>query len=233
MNIYIYYIYAYLREDGTPYYIGKGKGNRAYSKQHSVSVPKDKLKILFLETDLSEIGALALERRYIRWYGRKDNGTGILRNMTDGGEGCSGMIHDKKFRQNISLRVSGKNNPMFGSKRFGELNPFFRKQHTEKSIIKIKQARKKQIITKETKQKWSNQRKGKSWCNNGIKEMLLDIIPVGWQKGRLIKATKRNKNCMQSHSKGKQYYNDGTKNFRVYDHEILKHWNKGMLPRKL
>jgi hypothetical protein len=108
-----FYVYAYLRKNGTPYYIGKGYKRRAWVKtQRVVSPPKDKSKIVILELNLTDIGALAIERRMIRWYGRKDNGTGILRNLTDGGDGCAGRKSTKprsiESRLAQSIAMTGK-----------------------------------------------------------------------------------------------------------------------------
>jgi hypothetical protein len=84
-----YYTYAYLREDKTPYYIGKGKRDRIYSNRKRVKPPKDKSRIIFLKQNLTEEEAFKHERYMIAVFGRKDLGTGILHNMTDGGEGTS------------------------------------------------------------------------------------------------------------------------------------------------
>ena len=51
-----FYTYAYLRKgDRTPYYIGKGRGKRAYDRYtHRVKVPDDRDRIIFLKENVSE-----------------------------------------------------------------------------------------------------------------------------------------------------------------------------------
>ena len=122
-----YYTYAYLRTDRTPYYIGKGKGNRAYNGHHrSCPTPTDKSRIIFLKKNLTEAEALKHEIYMINVLGRKDLGTGILRNLTDGGEGITntsrtlseehkrkiaesrkGQKHSKETKKKMSLSLKG------------------------------------------------------------------------------------------------------------------------------
>jgi NUMOD3 motif len=156
-----YYVYQYLRTDNTPYYIGKGRKNRAFTKQgHTVPLPsKDRIK--FVSENLSADDAKNLEIELIAKYGRKDIGTGILRNMTDGGDGSPGRIATpeqirklkearakqitteetrEKMRQAHTGRVHSEE-----TKKKMSLSSSGRKNSPE-TIQKIKEARKKQVI---------------------------------------------------------------------------------------
>ena len=75
-----YYVYAYLREDETPYYIGKGCQNRHLDCHGDIVVPPEE-RIVFLNENLTEQDSFRIEAEYIKTYGRKgiDPG-GILEN---------------------------------------------------------------------------------------------------------------------------------------------------------
>lgn len=127
----IYYVYAYIRTDGTPYYIGKGCRNRAFVKHTHINKPTND-RIIILEANLTEVGSYALERRLINWWGRKDVNTGILRNRSPGGEGGGSVgARSTESRTRMSLAqlnstnhsTRGKERPDFAKKISGTNNP--------------------------------------------------------------------------------------------------------------
>lgn len=100
-----FYVYAYLRKDGTPYYIGKGKEHRAFTPHGRINRPTCKSRIIFLQENMTEDDAFALEIEMIAFHGRKDIGTGILHNLTGGGEGPSGRMISEETRAKLCGRI--------------------------------------------------------------------------------------------------------------------------------
>jgi hypothetical protein len=173
----IYYTYAYLRSDGTPYYIGRGKGNRAFDITHRVKVPP-KERILFLKKNLTYSGATAHEVYMIAVLGRKDLGSGILRNLTNGGEGRPGPKSREECMK-ISKSLSGRR---------------LTTEHAEK----LRKARLGKPHSPETKKMMSEQKignthasggKGSKWWNNGVRQTKSKKSPgEGWFLGKLYGA---------------------------------------------
>jgi hypothetical protein len=166
-----YYTYAYLREDGTPYYIGKGKGYRLrYKHRQGIKVPPLE-RVLVLKKNLTEEQAFRHEIYMIAVLGRKDLGTGILRNLTSGGEGSSGWNPSVEWREEARQRQLGR-------------------KHSYESIEKRRQKLQGMKRGPETIQKQKEncfRPSGYFWITDGVSEKWVEpetIIPKDWDKGR-------------------------------------------------
>lgn len=118
-----FYVYAYLRSDGTPYYIGRGTGRRIHNRNHSVALPSvDRRRILV--AGLTNDEANEWEVALISILGRKNDGTGCLRNLTEGGGGVSGFAHTEEHKSYIGQHF----------RRFWQENPDKKKESLLKAV---------------------------------------------------------------------------------------------------
>jgi hypothetical protein len=222
-----YYTYAYLREDKTPYYIGKGKGNRIYDKRKTTKPPKDKSRIIYLKQNLTEEEAFKHEIYMISIFGRKDLGTGILHNRTDGGEGASGVLQSEKtnlkrsnalknLSEEIRRKISeaarkGENHPMYGRTHSEESRRNMSDAHKGKTFSeehkrKIIEGLKGRHVSEDTRRKISEANKGKTHSEKSKRKM------SEARKGKTH--SEETKRKMSTSSKGKKCWNDGCGNIK-------------------
>jgi len=104
-------VYQHIRPDNnTIFYIGIGKKlSRAKSKsarnkywKNIVKKCNNSFNIEILHENISWKEACNKEKEYIKKYGRTNNGTGILCNLTDGGEGILNLKHSDDAKSAIS-----------------------------------------------------------------------------------------------------------------------------------
>lgn len=182
-----FYVYQLrLANSEHPFYIGKGVGTRCNShlkyfslksinrKNGIIKSAKAKgieVKVEKLHENLAENDALEIEKTLISRYGRLDKGTGILANMTDGGDGVRGnngalnSMYGRKHREESKALMSkskvgrtqtDEHRAKNAAAKMGEQNSFFGKTHTEETRLLISQKRTGQAIhTEESRAKTS------------------------------------------------------------------------------
>lgn len=110
-NDYYVYIHKKLNTDDI-FYVGLGKGRRAYNKNARSRwwkniVNKYGLTIEITSENISFKEAAEIEKYLIKYYGRLDLGTGCLVNLTDGGEGSNGRVYFVTEKTREKMRNSG------------------------------------------------------------------------------------------------------------------------------
>jgi hypothetical protein len=145
-----FYVYEHWRLDRDEcFYVGKGKGNRAYStkdrnRHHKAICAKLSregfaMEVRMVATGLSEKEAFVLEIERIAFW--RSAGVDLV-NLTNGGEGASGYKPTAKMREYLSLVNTGK-------------------KRSEETKRKLSEARKKWDFSEETKKKISNTLRGR------------------------------------------------------------------------
>lgn len=216
----MYYIYSYLREDNSPYYIGKGKEQRAYTKgRNEVRPPKDKSRVRILKDNLTEQEAFEVEKLYILMFGRKDNGTGILRNKTDGGEGPSGAVRSAETRRKMSEAQKGRIVPKEVAERHSRILRAKNMKHSEEHKKYLSEKLKGRKCTEEHKRKVSEAKKGFRHTEEAKRKMSEK------NKGRKHTQEWKDKMSLITKSKAKPHritFNDG----RVIEVKNIQDWGR-------
>lgn len=183
-----FYVYALFRADGTPFYIGKGRGNRWLSHEQAREIMRNTPKSNTIRLTISALGevpkvklverltepeAFTLEKLLIATLGRRP--IGPLVNLSDGGDGPAGYTQSPEAREKMSIAGRGRaKSPEHrakigaaqrGRKRSGVVR---KKPYSEAEIEAIRRvglSNRGKTLSEATRQKMSATRKGRKWTS--------------------------------------------------------------------
>lgn len=120
-----WYVYRHIRLDkNQPFYIGIGN-KKDYARAYEFKSDKrnivwsriyknTKIEVDILFDNLSKEQAANKEKEFISIYGRKDLNTGILCNMTDGGDGILNAKRSNETIHKLRVKKLGNKNHQYG-----------------------------------------------------------------------------------------------------------------------
>lgn len=108
--------YVYLHRKATTgeiFYVGKGRNDRCSETENRNKhwrnvVDKHGFNVEIVYEGLQEWSSIEFEIELIALYGRKDLGLGPLVNLTDGGEGVSGLKFSEESKRKLVIAHAGK-----------------------------------------------------------------------------------------------------------------------------
>jgi hypothetical protein len=110
-----FYVYVHKRaDDGSVFYVGKGSGSRRWKDKHGRNihwnriVKKHGFTAEIVYNNIPEEEAFKLEKSMIAQYGTINKKNGKLCNMSEGGEGPSGIFPSEETKQKIIKSLTGK-----------------------------------------------------------------------------------------------------------------------------
>jgi hypothetical protein len=174
------YVYRHIRKDkNEPFYIGIGsdlKYKRANEKSRRNDIwykiiNKTDYEVQILFDSITWEEACLKEKEFILLYGRIDSNTGVLCNMTNGGDGVVGFLFTDEIKEKISKSITG----------------IKRSDETRK---KISQNSKRKRLTQEEKMHLSKMYKGKEKSDYVKKNM-----SIAQQKLSNVKRERMLNNC--------------------------------------
>lgn len=132
----IFYVYQYIREDRSPYYIGYGHGTRVNDPHPGYKLPKRAFR-QFIQEYMTEVDALVLERQLTEKFGLLIDGTGILENKIHGGHASPRGMLGKKHSVETKNKISEGN---LGKVRTEEQRANYKGTKTAEHAEKVRQA---------------------------------------------------------------------------------------------